>query len=475
MIRGLDGTRLTLVQADIDTQDCAPAVLHNRNHLCANRWAASIRELEGEPPILATIAMASLDVNRVSACQVQEIRLDYTTCYKDATSELTTMPSDNVHSAFKNYTTWLPPQWKVTNKSVTYDGVTKEYPLCTLEFSIPEDMGPPVLFYYHLTAFYQNHRRYVRSFLDKQLKGDAVDASTINGSDCDPLTHDLSTNIDPRPIYPCGLIANSMFNDTFSSPVMLNTQSGDNKTYVMTNDSGIAWSSDKKLYGKTKYNISQIVPPPNWRERYPHGYTETNGPPDLSSWEAFMVWMRTAGLPDFSKLYQRNDNETMTAGRYHVEILNSEWKRVTGSHWRLTTLTLSTDFPSDVYAGTKSIVISTRTVMGGRNPFLGIAYIVVGGICIVLGVIFTASHLIKPRYDLSLASLGSVPYADLCSAGNLATTHTCLGTTFPPGTNSLVAARRSPLAVIWGEARPSMLAALLLIVSVTNQRSLYDL
>jgi hypothetical protein len=43
------------------------------------------------------------------------------------------------------------------------------------------------------------------------------------------------------------------------------------------------------------------------------------------------------------------------------------------------------------------MLISTRTVMGGRNPFLGIAYIVVGGICIIMGAIFTATHLIKPR------------------------------------------------------------------------------
>lgn len=36
--------------------------------------------------------------------------------------------------------------------------------------------------------------------------------------------------------------------------------------------------------------------------------------------------------------------------------------------------------------------------MGGKNPFLGIAYVVVGGICIVLGTIFTFVHLVKPRY-----------------------------------------------------------------------------
>jgi len=45
--------------------------------------------------------------------------------------------------------------------------------------------------------------------------------------------------------------------------------------------------------------------------------------------------------------------------------------------------------------------------MGGKNPFLGIAYVVVGGLCIVLGALFTATHLIKPRY----ASLQSVAHA----------------------------------------------------------------
>ena len=63
----------------------------------------------------------------------------------------------------------------------------------------------------------------------------------------------------------------------------------------------------------------------------------------------------------------------------------------------LVTLLTIADFPVKIYGGTKSILISTRTIMGGKNPFLGIAYVVIGGICIVLGVIFTLAHLVKPR------------------------------------------------------------------------------
>ena len=58
---------------------------------------------------------------------------------------------------------------------------------------------------------------------------------------------------------------------------------------------------------------------------------------------------------------------------------------------------ISAVFPVTEYGGKKSILISTRTVIGGKNPFLGIAYIVVGGLCIVLGALFTVAHLIKPR------------------------------------------------------------------------------
>ena len=213
------------------------------------------------------------------------------------------------------------PTWKQNTTLRTfqpYGRNTMNIPTCSIEFQIPDDIGPPVLFYYRLTNFYQNHRRYVQSLDSNQLLGQFEDSKTVNNGFCTPLS--LAPN--GSPYYPCGLIANSLFNDSFSSPTLLNTinSSASSQEYKMTNK-GIAWSSDAKLYGKTAYNNSYISVPPNWVDRWgPQGYTDANPPPDLSQYEEFQVWMRTAGLPAFSKLAQRNDNTTMTAGRYRVDI-----------------------------------------------------------------------------------------------------------------------------------------------------------
>lgn len=110
----------------------------------------------------------------------------------------------------------------------------------------------------------------------------------------------------------------------------------------------------------------------------------------------------------FSKLARRNDNDVMKVGTYQVNV--------------------TYNFPVREYAGTKSIVISTRTVMGGKNPFLGIAYVVVSGLCVLLGALFTARHLFQPRYILFPLSHGAWPKADI-DVGNSVITLTFRGIT----------------------------------------------
>lgn len=192
---------------------------------------------------------------------------------------------------------------------------------CILVFQIPNDIAPPVLFYYRLTNFYQNHRRYVKSFDVDQLKGKEVSVSSIRSGECDPLDVAPAANGKPeRPYYPCGLIANSMFNDSFANLNVQNPQKGGSDTYDFTNK-GISWSSEGDLYGKSAYKPDQVVPPPNWQEQYPEdGYDSLSELPDLHTWEEFQVWMRTAGLPTFSKLAMRNDNDVLKSGTYALKI-----------------------------------------------------------------------------------------------------------------------------------------------------------
>jgi LEM3 (ligand-effect modulator 3) family / CDC50 family len=87
----------------------------------------------------------------------------------------------------------------------------------------------------------------------------------------------------------------------------------------MTTDE-IAWGSGQSRYKKTTYTNDQVEPPPNWLLQYPNGYTDERPIPDISTLYPLQVWMRTAGLPTFSKLALRNANDVMKAGTYEIDI-----------------------------------------------------------------------------------------------------------------------------------------------------------
>jgi hypothetical protein len=79
---------------------------------------------------------------------------------------------------------------------------------CAINVTIPKDMTAPVYFYYKLTNFYQNHRRYVKSKSTSQLMGNSDSSLSSN---CDPLVTSYG-----KTLYPCGLIAGSYFTGELS-------------------------------------------------------------------------------------------------------------------------------------------------------------------------------------------------------------------------------------------------------------------
>ncbi|KAF9037005.1 cell cycle control protein [Hymenopellis radicata] len=324
---------------------------------------------------------------------VSEMTFDYTQCENlPAVDTLTDdafqdLPSDKYTYRMKESgLNPSKPQYALLNNTgnSTITDVSQQLE-CILRFNVPTDLDPTVLTYYKLTNFYQNHRRYVKSLNSDQLKGEFVSTTDLDSSDCKPLG-----TRDGKAIYPCGLIANSLFNDTFSSPILLNPPSGVSATYNFTTED-ISWPGEAKKYTTTPISdsgyssVSDIVPPPNWMKRFPNGYTDDNIP-NLKTDFHFQNWMRTAGLPTFTKLYGRNDNDVMRSGTYQI--------------------TIGLNFPVIPYSGTKSVVITTVSWIGGKNPFLGWAYVAAAGLFVLLAVLGTARHLIKPRRlgDMSLLS-----------------------------------------------------------------------
>jgi hypothetical protein len=84
--------------------------------------------------------------------------------------------------------------------------------------------------------------------------------------------------------------------------------------------------------------------------------------------------MRTAGLPNFRKLYGKFE-EDLQPGKYQMIIDNS--------------------YDVASYEGKKSFVLSTTNALGGKNYFLAICYIVVGALCIVFALIFFVAYMRK--------------------------------------------------------------------------------
>jgi len=164
--------------------------------------------------------------------------------------------------------------------------------------------------------------------------------------------------------FPCGLIAQSLFNDTITLYQANNTQELIEVPYSR-ND--ISWSLDlNNKFNNPTANRSISV------------FRGIRVIQDQKS-EDFIVWMRTASFGNFRKLY-RIINQPLK-GNYSVIITNN--------------------FPVYLFGGHKFVVLSTISWLGAKNRSLGILYLIAGGSCLIAALAFLIAwplfnHYLKP-------------------------------------------------------------------------------
>lgn len=97
----------------------------------------------------------------------------------------------------------------------------------------------------------------------------------------------------------------------------------------------------------------------------------------LSEQEDLIVWMRTAALPTFRKLYGKIEQDFDANQKISVVVQNN--------------------YNTYSFGGKKKLVLSTTSWIGGKNDFLGVGYLTIGGLSLALAVGFMLVYILKPR------------------------------------------------------------------------------
>ncbi|XP_071920896.1 putative ALA-interacting subunit 2 isoform X1 [Coffea arabica] len=247
----------------------------------------------------------------------------------------------------------VPHQFRLNKVAYIKDSLIPKN--CSRYLKVPKYMKAPIYIYYQLDNYYQNHRRYVKSRSDKQLRYGLQYNDT---SSCIP-----EESNDGLPIVPCGLISWSLFNDTYS--FFRGTDE------LRINRKNIAWKSDRD------HKFGKHVFPFNFQNGTLIGGAMLDPNVPLSDQEDLIVWMRTAALPSFRKLYGKIEEDLEANDVISIYFLNN--------------------YNTYSFGGRKKLVLSTASWLGGRNNFLGMAYIAIGSCLIVLALVFILLHVKNPR------------------------------------------------------------------------------
>jgi hypothetical protein len=219
-----------------------------------------------------------------------------------------------------------------------------------LVFHIGEALSGQFFLYYELEGFQQNHFRFASSWSADQMRGLHVSAPTecrpfVLGSDRANLlnfTPDSESEMNAT-LFPCGLMPNFFFNDSYKC------------VEVNCTEEGISWPKEIGNLFKT--------PEPVTEKTNKEIQTLTRDVTD----EHFVVWMRTAKAATFRKLYARFDDDSLATD---------------------ISVKVTCNFPVNWFSGQRRVVIMRMGGFGGKNIFLGLLNIGLFVLCGIFAVFF---------------------------------------------------------------------------------------
>jgi hypothetical protein len=287
-----------------------------------------------------------------------------------------------------------------------------------------------------LENYYQNSRRYVKSLDPIQLIGLKSSVKEELTIDCEPFRYKENKREKTQYKYePCGAIANSLFNDTFT---IYYVQKIKNESILVNiSRKNLAWQSDRKFRFIPPKATQLINPhttntirPPNWAQSNLSVYSSIYDNEDL------IVWMRTSAFPTFLKLYGRilieenskladkilESNRTSSRINRIREHLFSKFndtsifgietiskKPETTSRFCLPRgqyyVEIDYRYMVSQFAGRKYFVLTNVSWIGGKCNFLAITYIVVGCLCFVTSFALFFFHVYFGHMDYNSAVL----------------------------------------------------------------------
>jgi hypothetical protein len=220
-----------------------------------------------------------------------------------------------------------------------------------LRFNLGDEQTGRFYLYYELEGFQQNHFRFSGSWSAGQMRGQHVDRPSecrplVSAKDRADLLH-FTADDDSATLFPCGLMPNFFFNDTYQL-----------QEWNWT-DKGISWP---KEIGNLFRTPEPVLP----------GISEVRTLDFLSGEmtnEHFIVWMRTAKAGTFRKLYARMTDDSL------------------GPDVRVN---VRCNFPFKWFTGQRRVVIMRMGGFGGKNTFLGVLNLVLFVLCAVFAFVFKA-------------------------------------------------------------------------------------